>query len=81
MSGTAFFSCGGDKCPEGGEHVWDGPTKVFTRGCVHCEGEAEPDPNCKRCKGDPDWSYVSGEAATCSKCGLDAMSHSLMNGP
>jgi len=46
-----FLECGGDRCPKGGTHQWDGPEKT----------------------------WKTGSAATCSKCGLDAMSHTLMN--
>lgn len=70
-----FFQCGGS-CPGGGEHVWDGPEQTFTSICASCEG-VPLDPPCSRCKGQPE--YISGSAATCSKCGLDAMSHTLMS--
>jgi hypothetical protein len=29
----------------------------------------------------PGIEWDTGEAATCSKCGVDAMTHSLWNGP
>jgi len=75
-----IFVCGGAQCSGGGQHEWDGPARQFVSGCILCLGEPTPegqDP-CRRCKGDPDWSYVSGESATCSKCGLDAMSYDMM---
>lgn len=76
MEQLSLFQCGGPKCPAGGEHVWDGPEAVFTSICAWCEGQPLSPP-CARCKGEPE--YVSGSAATCSKCGLDAMSHTLMS--
>jgi hypothetical protein len=51
-----YFACGGQGCPKGGEHQWDGPTLRT----YHSGGS------------------VASEAATCSKCGLDAISHSLL---
>jgi hypothetical protein len=34
------FSCGGDRCPKGGVHEWDGPTKKWDTGesstCSKC---------------------------------------------
>jgi hypothetical protein len=77
------FQCGGDKCPKGGEHIWDGPEKVWTNPCSWCEGSgkrpAEPagEEGCPRCSGTGEGG--GGSSATCSKCGLDAMSHTLMN--
>lgn len=69
----ALFSCGGDSCPKGGEHVWDGPTITIKSYCYPCDGTG-----CDKCEGG---EYVSGESGSCSKCGLSAMDHSMMNGP
>jgi hypothetical protein len=61
------------------DHAWDGPVVEFKQECSSCAELPKPDPQCKVCKGTGMW--VCGEAVTCSKCGLDAMSHSLMTGP
>jgi len=79
------FVCDFDavKCPAGGEHIWDGPTVVFKSKCASCDGEPphEGEPFCERCGNDPDYEYVSGEASSCAKCGIDSMTHALMTGP
>jgi hypothetical protein len=66
------FECGGDKCSRGGEHQWDGPEKTWTNPCARCDGAG-----CERCGGTGDGG--GGSSATCSKCGLDAMTHTLMS--
>lgn len=71
-----FFACGGG-CPKGGDHSWDGPGVIWTMPCPDCADVTEGD--CKRCKNKRE--VPSGGAATCSKCGLDAMTHSMMNAP
>lgn len=77
MPEVTYFECGGDKCPKGGAHQWDGEGVDFKSPCRDCEELPEPNPDCKYCHGTGE--YISGGAATCSKCGLDAMSHSLMS--
>lgn len=73
------FECGG-KCPKGGDHSWDGPGIEWTHPCAHCEGSGRlGDETCPRCKGDGVGG--GGGAATCSKCGLDALSDTLMSDP
>jgi len=83
-----IFECGGDRCPGGGVHDWGGPEKVWTNPCASCNGTGKVDDladpiggviecDCERCKGTGDGG--GGSSATCSKCGLDAMSHTLMN--
>lgn len=82
MSTLEIFECGvPDTCSKGGEHQWDGPWEEHRRGCHHCEDAYNPDPACMVCKGDPNWSRVSGGTSTCSKCGVDALSHGMWNGP
>jgi hypothetical protein len=70
----SYFTCG-TQCPQGGEHSWDGPGVVWTMPCPNCIDVATD--NCPRCENKRE--IPSGGAATCSKCGLDAMNHSLMN--
>jgi hypothetical protein len=76
MTDGAFFACGGG-CPKGGDHSWDGPGIIFTRPCPDCADVVTS--NCHRCGNTGE--IPSGGSATCSKCGLDAMSDSMMNGP
>jgi hypothetical protein len=85
---AAFFSCGvTDVCPKGGAHQWDGPEKTWTDSCASCYGEGKKldaegnatDETCRLCKGSG--RGCSGSSATCSKCGVDAMSHSLWTDP
>lgn len=80
MGKIEVISCGDQLCKDGKEHDMLGPTVEFTSGCSHCIGEENPNPDCKRCKGDPNWSYVSGESASCSRCGIDAMTLMLFSG-
>jgi len=78
--GISVFSCGvSNQCPKGGDHQWDGEGVDFKSECSKCSELPEPDPNCKTCQGTGEW--VSGGATTCSKCGVDSMSHALWNGP
>lgn len=79
MAELSYFSCGGPRCPKGGEHVWDGPEIEFKQKCPKCEGLPRPSPECRTCGGTGEW--VCGGSVTCSKCGLDAMSHDLLNAP
>jgi hypothetical protein len=74
VSEVQVFVCG-VKC----EHKWDGPGVEFKSQCPDCAELEHPDPDCKICHGTGEW--VSGEAATCSLCGTDAMSASLWEGP
>jgi hypothetical protein len=76
---VSVFMCGGVGCPKGGDHEWDGPGKVFISPCRCTDGELEPDPSCTYCGGSGE--VETGDSATCSKCGLDAMSHDLWNAP
>ncbi len=69
---TTVFTCGGD-CSKGGDHSWDGPGVIWTMACPACADVVTED--CARCKNTRE--VPSGGAATCSKCGLDAMSHSM----
>jgi hypothetical protein len=75
-------------CPPGNqatcEHVWDGPEKIFFRECRDCDGIGVISGDgeeviCEKCEGKGD--YECGSSATCSKCGMDAMTWSLWNGP
>jgi hypothetical protein len=84
---TSVFICGGQGCPKGGEHVWDGPGIEENSACAHCYGTGKvhdnalqpTDETCPRCKGDGIGGGFS--AATCSKCGIDAITDSIWNGP
>lgn len=71
------FQCGGQACPRGGEHSWDGEGITFTSPCPDCADVATPD--CPRCQNTGEAS--SGESVTCSKCGMDMMSWCMWNGP
>ena len=71
------FTCGGDECPKGGKHSWDGEGIIFMRPCPSCDNPCPGD--CDRCQNARE--IPSGGSATCSKCGLDAMTHSMMNAP
>lgn len=71
-----MFMCGGG-CPKGGDHSWDGPGVIFTRECPACNDVTPGD--CARCNNKREIPH--GEAATCSKCGIDAMTDSLMRAP
>ena len=71
-----YFACGGG-CPRGGDHEWDGPGIVFTRTCPDCDDVTDAD--CPRCTNTG--SIETGGAATCSKCGLDAMTDSMLRAP
>lgn len=69
-------------CPPGAtcDHVWDGPGLEILSDCSKCEGTGKMDGvPCLFCDGRGTW--VSGESSTCSKCGMDAMTWSLWNGP
>jgi hypothetical protein len=82
-----IFLCGGKGCPKGGDHQWDGPGIEWKNPCASCVGTGKrmtdagefTDEVCARCKGDGEGG--GGGAATCSKCGLDAMSDAMWNGP
>ena len=80
MEDVQIFACGARLCKDGKEHDDLGPTITSVSGCAFCVGEEAPDPNCRRCKGDPEWSYISGESASCSRCGMSAMDQALFGG-
>ncbi len=63
---VTIHTCGGfEKCKDGEPHDWNGPMIYFARGGGTTKNPEE----------------ACGGAATCSRCGLDAMSHDLWYGP
>ncbi len=63
--GITIYVCGGFEQCKDGEHDWSGPMIYFAPGGGTTEEKEE----------------ACGGAATCSKCGVDAMSHSMWYGP